>query len=161
MNYPQWFESYSHYPHPINSGENRMADLIIGRELRRLRKARGATMRHMAGLAGVDESYISTIEVEGFLPRRVVAARIAEALVFLGCSRVEAHHWLLLCRYLPDGLSERVLHELAAASALSAYHQRAVAAEMRRSRKAREKARAAPPAPEAVPLDDRLREVLA
>jgi transcriptional regulator with XRE-family HTH domain len=60
------------------------------------RKARGLTRRKLAELAGIDPSYVTLIERDGYVPRKDKVLEIARSL------EAEVDHTLLVAGYAPE-----------------------------------------------------------
>jgi transcriptional regulator with XRE-family HTH domain len=69
------------------------------------RKARGLTRRKLAELAGIDPSYVTLIERDGYVPRKDKVLEVARAL------EAEVDHTLLVAGYAPEKIPVKDLLE--------------------------------------------------
>ena len=69
------------------------------------RKARGLTRRKLAELAGIDPSYVTLIERDGYVPRKDKVLEVALAL------EAEVDHTLLVAGYAPEKIPVKDLLE--------------------------------------------------
>jgi transcriptional regulator with XRE-family HTH domain len=69
------------------------------------RKARGLTRRKLAELAGIDPSYVTLIERDGYVPRKDKVLEVARAL------EVDVDHTLLVAGYAPEKIPVKDLLE--------------------------------------------------
>ena len=69
------------------------------------RKARGLTRRKLAELAGIDPSYVTLIERDGYVPRKDKVLEVARAL------EADVDHTLLVAGYAPEKIPVKDLLE--------------------------------------------------
>jgi len=69
------------------------------------RKARGLTRRKLAELAGIDPSYVTLIERDGYVPRKDKVLEVARAL------EADLDHTLLVAGYAPEKIPVKDLLE--------------------------------------------------
>ena len=76
------------------------AQETFGQALRRLRRARGLSLRRLDELSGLSYSYLSMLEVGVRMPARETIGRLAQALQLTG---EQTSHLYLTMQALPPG----------------------------------------------------------
>lgn len=76
-----------------------MKNLAWAKFVKMTRKSQGFTLRKLADLAGIDASYVTLIERDGYIPRRDKVLAIAKAL------NADIDRALLEAGYAPEGIA--------------------------------------------------------